>query len=82
MARHYKQSESDFYCTGCGRKGCPIFRKKGQESASGHLKKLYCLTCKDEVNHVEVRPIGKYTYEDFLHEFNSGVFINGERVYK
>ena len=29
MARHYKQSESDFYCTGW-KKGCPIFRKRAR----------------------------------------------------
>ena len=40
------------------------------------------LTCKDEVNHVEIRPVGKYTYQDFLDEFNAGIFVNGERVYK
>ena len=74
MGRHYKQSESDFYCTGCGQKGCPIFRKKGQERPSGHLKKLYCLSCKEEVNHIECK-----TYEEvetFKLNFKNGVYIN------
>ena len=81
MARHYKQSESDFYCTGCGQKGCPIFRKKGQERPSGHLKKLYCIACQKEVNHAEVRDINSnYNYQDFLDELYNGCIKYIEEV--
>ena len=69
-------SSSEFYCTKCGHKGMPIMRPKGQQREPGHLKKLYCLFCKEEVNHVEIREIGGYTYEDFLEEFNSGRFTD------
>ena len=44
-----------------------------------HLKKLFCLHCQEEVNHVEVREIGGYTEEDFKLEFNLGRFIDGLR---
>lgn len=81
MPKHYNLSHSDFYCTNCGKKGMPIARKQGQERTSGHLKKLYCIYCQKEVNHVEIRLVGSYTYETFLQEFNSGIFKDGQRIY-
>lgn len=62
----------DFYCTRCGSKGMIIPRVKGKLREPGHLKKLYCLKCKEEVNHAEINE--KYTYEDFLMEFQYGNF--------
>lgn len=66
--------ESDFYCTMCGNKGIPIARKRGQEREAGHLKKLFCLKCKIETNHVECKPFSHYEYADFLDEFENGNF--------
>ena len=78
MARtNFALSNSEFYCTKCGKKGLPVMRKKGQQREPGHLKKLYCIFCKEEVNHAEIRSIGGYTYEDFLEEFEAGRFVNG-----
>ena len=71
---------SDMYCTKCGRRNIPIARIKGKYREAGHLKKLYCIYCKEEVNHCEIRQFGKYTLEDFKKEFELGRFINGERV--
>ena len=65
---------SEFYCIRCGRLGIPIPRKKGAEREGGHLKKLWCLYCKEEVNHVECKPYSHYTYEDFLFERENGNF--------
>lgn len=70
------QSLSNFYCTCCGNKGIPIFRVSGQEREPGHLKKLYCLFCQQEVNMVEVKPTGKYNLENFLIEYENGNFDN------
>ena len=71
---------SEFYCTQCGSKAIPIWRKKGREREAGHLKKLYCLHCKRENNCVEVKPFTKYSYLDFCIEFEYGNFTeNGER---
>lgn len=67
-------SLSDFYCTRCGCKGIPIFRTRGQEREPGHLKKLFCLHCQDEVNMAEVRNIGAYNLDDFWIEYNYGNF--------
>ena len=65
---------SDFYCTKCGKKGIPIARKLGHEREAGHLKKLYCLYCKQEWDHAECKPFSHYTHEDFLIEFNYNNF--------
>lgn len=74
-----KTTESTFYCTRCGKRGIPIQRKKGAEREGGHLKKLYCVFCKDEVNHVECK--SSYTHENFLFEYNNGNFDEtGKRI--
>jgi hypothetical protein len=74
-------SISKFYCTQCGREGIPIPRKDGRNREPGHLKRLYCINCKKEHNFVEVKPFGKYSYEDFQKEFNEKNFTEeGERI--
>lgn len=74
---------SSFYCTCCGTRGIPIARRRGSERDAGHLKRIYCLNCKKEINHVECKLFSKYDYEDFLLEFNYGNFNeNGERKEK
>ena len=57
---------SQFYCCKCGKKGIDIARRIGHYRGPGHLKKLYCIYCKQEWNHVEIRPMHTgYTLEDF-----------------
>ncbi len=47
----------------------------------GHLKKLFCINCHEEVNHVECVSSSKYTVEDFIEEFeNLNFAIDGTRV--
>ena len=75
-----KYTMSDFYCTSCGKQGIPIARKKGQQREKGHLKKLFCLYCGKETNHVEIKPFGSYTYADFKEEFDLGRFVEGKRI--
>lgn len=80
MSRYYKMASiSKFFCTNCGNEGIPIYRKQGQERKSGHLKKLYCLHCQKECNHVEIKDAGDYDYENFKEEFSLGRFYNGEK---
>lgn len=76
MSRNQEITTSEFYCTKCGHKGIPIARKAGKQREAGHLKKLYCLNCKEEVNHAEIRPFGDYNYTDFLLEFELGRFLD------
>lgn len=57
---------SEMYCVYCGNKGITIPRRNGRYKEPGHLKKLYCVHCKTETNHVEIRPFcSDYNYEDF-----------------
>ena len=75
--------DSTFYCVKCGTKGIPIARKTGSLREAGHLKKLYCLKCGKEVNHVETRPFTKYDYKDFVTEYEYGNFTEeGVRKHK
>ena len=71
---------SDFYCVRCGHKGIPIARRIGSQREAGHLKRLYCMHCKAEVNHAEVRPFGAYNYEDFKLEYELGRFVDGQKI--
>lgn len=72
---------SRMYCTQCGNEGIDIPRSPNQQREGGHLKKIYCLHCRSEQNHVEIRPFGEYKYEDFLLEFENGNFNKeGERI--
>ena len=72
--------QSDFYCTQCGKKNISIMRPKSQLRENGHLKKLFCHTCKKETNNVECNYERGYTYEDFLKEFEHHNFDeNGKR---
>lgn len=76
-----KQVVDEFYCTQCGKKGLPVVRRRGSMREPGHLKRLYCVFCNKEVNHVEVSPCGKYTYEMFLAERKANNFNeDGERI--
>jgi hypothetical protein len=72
---------SDTYCVFCGKKGVPISRRTGRYREAGHLKKVYCIYCQKETNHVEVRPFfSQYGYEDFLLEMKYENFDeNGDR---
>ena len=74
---------SEFYCTQCGNKGLPVWRKSGQEREAGHLKKLYCLKCKQETNHVECKEYTHYQFEDFKTEYEYDNFTkDGQRKQK
>ena len=57
--RHF--TVNAFKCTVCGKEGIPISRKQSNQRESGHLKKIYCIHCKKETNHVEIR---EFDYTD------------------
>ena len=67
-------TDNEFYCCKCGQRGLPIIRTAGAEREAGHLKKLWCMNCKQEVNHAECIPFSKYTYQEFLLEYNYNNF--------
>lgn len=74
---------SEFYCVFCGNKGIPVFRKNSTQREAGHLKKLFCLNCNKETNHIEIRQFAqRYTYEDMKLEFEYQNFDKeGNRIY-
>ena len=80
MAKNKTIIKTDFFCTECGKEGIPIARTIRHQREPGHLKKIYCLYCKKETNHAEVRPVGGYTYDDFKTEYDLGRFIDGKRI--
>lgn len=83
MRRRNQQSFiiHNFYCLNCLNM-LPLPRTEGKLRERGHLKKIYCPRCKEEVNHAEINPeSSKYTFEDFLNEWELGRFTDdGQRV--
>jgi len=80
---------SEMYCTQCGKKGIDIARRPGKYREPGHLKKIYCVYCKKETNHVEIRPFySDYNKQDFElemkhHNFNGdGKRIKPYRIFR
>ena len=66
--------DNEFYCLQCGQKGLPIIRNKGFLKEKFHRKKLYCIHCKIEVNHIEVKNLEER--EEFLTNFRKGAYID------
>jgi hypothetical protein len=69
-----RRVEHSFYCMKCGRKGIPLARKEGHQHKSFHRKKLYCVFCKEEVNHIECKNYEEI--ERFKEDFKCGVYEN------
>lgn len=67
-----KTESHDFYCLLCGNKGIPIARKRSNLKESLHRKKLYCVNCKTEVNHIECRTDREV--KEFKKNFAEGVY--------
>lgn len=65
-------AEHNFYCTKCGNRGIPLPRKQGFKHESFHRKKLYCMFCKEEVNHIECKTFDEV--EEFKENFANGVY--------
>ncbi len=80
MSRVQETMISDFYCTKCGKKGIPIARKTNKQREPEHLKRLYCIYCKEEINHAEIKMFGDYRKEHFLEEFELGRFVDGNKI--
>lgn len=67
-------SEHSFYCIQCGNKGIPILRKNSRKKEKFHRKKLYCMYCKTEVNHIECRNMEEVKI--FKRKFKRGEYLN------
>lgn len=71
IGRH-KLNFNDFYCLLCGKKSFTLPRKDSKRKEKYHRKKLYCLNCRCEVNHIELKSDAE-VYE-FKKAFEEGVF--------
>lgn len=67
-------TEHSFYCLKCGNKGIPIMRRDAKKHTLFHRKKLYCLYCKTEVNHIECT--NQLEVAEFKENFEKGAYID------
>lgn len=72
--------QNKFFCTECGKEGISVIRQENRQREIGHLKKLYCLNCKKETNHAEIREMEGYSQQDFQQEYELGRFVDGRRI--
>lgn len=72
MGRAY--NEHSFFCIKCGNKGIPLSRKQGHQHERFHKKKLWCVHCREEVNHIECKTFDEV--ETFKENFKKGVYKN------
>ena len=63
---------SEFWCIRCGKKGIPVRRKRSGIREKGHRKKLYCIYCRQQVNHVETR--NEEEARQFREDFGNGKY--------
>ncbi len=59
MSRAVKCKATQLKCPQCGNIAS-IMRKESSLRKVGHLKKLYCFICKEEVNHIELHDASLY----------------------
>ena len=64
--------EHNFYCISCGNKGIPLQRSRGHLHEKFHRKKLYCIYCKTEVNHIECNTLDEI--KTFQKNYRRGVY--------
>ena len=78
MSRKHGSKKSmtvhNFYCISCGNRGIDLMRPQGFKHEKMHRKKLYCIHCKQEVNHIECKTFDEV--EEFHHNFENGVYKN------
>lgn len=70
MGKDYQIHE--FRCINCGKAGIPLARRSGHQHSKFHRKKLYCIHCKTEINHVEIK--NEEELYDFLNDWEDGVY--------
>lgn len=74
MGRNSSYEEHSFYCINCGNKGISLQRRTGFRHADNHRKKLYCIYCKTECNHIECKTLADEI--KFKEDFENGVYID------
>ena len=67
-----KYENHSFYCMKCGNKGLDIPRRVSHKHGKHHRKKLWCIYCKQEVNHIECKTL--QDVEEFKEKFAAGEY--------
>lgn len=67
-----KMEAHDFYCLNCGRAGLPVYRPLSHKREKFHRKKMFCIYCNMEVNHIEITNPEEKSL--FLEDFRKGVY--------
>lgn len=62
----------EFRCINCGKISTVLPRKRSQQTATFHRKKLYCPTCHLVCNSIEIKD--EFEREEFLTAFDKGKF--------
>lgn len=62
----------EFYCMKCGNRGIPLSRNRGHQHGRFHRKKIFCLYCQQEVNHIECK--NPEDVKEFQENFEKGVY--------
>ena len=62
----------DFYCLQCANKTIPVARKLSQKREKFHRKKLWCPTCKVEINCIEITT--QEEKEKFMEAYENGEY--------
>lgn len=73
---------SDFYCLKCATKTA-LPRKMSRMREKGHFKKIYCITCREEINHLEVREFDvDFSIEKLKKDIENGVYSEANKGIK
>ncbi len=64
--------QHQFYCIKCGQAGMPLARQASRRRERFHRKVLYCIHCKEEVNHIECK--NEADIIEFKENFANGVY--------
>lgn len=67
-----KYENHSFYCMKCGNRSFDLPRKTSHKYGKHHRKKLWCIYCKEEVNHIECRT--QQEVEEFKEKFAAGEY--------
>lgn len=60
------------FCLNCGAEGIPIWRDRSKMHGKGHRKVMYCPSCRQTVNHIEL--IAREQVEQFRKDFAAGKY--------
>ena len=74
MAKSKATDFHDFYCIHCGNKSMTLPRLRSHQHSKLHRKKLWCIHCKQEFNHIEVK--NDQDYIEFMDNFKAGEYVN------